>query len=178
MTTDVRAATWLYFSKVKPGDRVGFLSDDPSDFTPLSAYEGDQMSTMGLGYVSLTIGGKETIGIEFSGTLDQYWSDLICYLPQVLKGETLNFVFAEAMARGGVFTPLPGGRIRFDRDEIVDSLGDVVAPAVSTTADRAALANALAEGAQAWHDFCERVDETDYAGPIFQEWIDAVRAAI
>ena len=178
MITDVRAASWLYFNPYKPGDRMGMASDNPHHFTPLASYEGNEMNSSGLGYVSLIIGSAEMLGIEFYGTLDQYWSDLICYFPRVLKGETLSFVFAEAMGRGGVFTPLPGGRIRFDRDEMTDSLGDTYAPAVSAVADRAALATALADGAQAWCDFCERTGETDYAGPIFQEWIDDVRAAI
>ena len=58
MTTDVRTATWLYFNPYKPGDLMGRSSDNPHHFTPLASYEGDDMSSSGLGYVSLMIGGR------------------------------------------------------------------------------------------------------------------------
>ena len=119
------------------------------------------------------------LGINFYGSIDQYWSDLICGLPQAMNGEVQHFAFGDSGADGGgVFTPLPGDRIRLDRYEESNGPDDIYAPAISLVADRAALATALADGAQAWHDFCERTGEADYAGPIFQERIDAVRAAI
>ena len=136
------------------------------------------MSSSGLGYISLSLDNKEMLGINFYGSLDMYWSALIDDLPPVLEGEKRSIGFYDLAPGANWLTPLPDGLIRFDRRQYTDSLGDVFAPAVSAVADRTALATAISAGAQAWHDFCERTGETNYAGPIFQERIDAVRAAI
>ena len=178
MTTDVTAATWLYFNPYKPGDLMGRGMDHPEHFTPLASYDGDGMSSSGLGYVSLKIGGVETIGISYYGSLDLYWGDLIEGLPNVLRGEKRYVSFSDMMG-GGWMTPLEGGLIRFARDELSNGPDYVPAPAVTAVADRVALGTALADGAQGWHDFCERVaPSSGLAGPWMQERIDAVRAAL